>query len=296
MRKINLLVVAALAITVSHPVLAQSIFEAGSVDAMSVGLGAGLAASLGRGAVVGRTYQSAADAQMSAAQALQLQSRAIEQYIKLGCQFQAKKEWQNAEKSFRYVLKVSALRDGPGSPKMVPTLQHLVGVSQAQGNLYDAIGFQERIVNFAKYQKVPDPASVVNSEIALSNLYLQKEDYRGAESVLRESYDLSQSSKAISDEKRSVTTHAYAQLLRKLKKDELANHIEKGSASSTQLTPPAQSTEFKTTSQQNITAPVASAPVVAAPDPGSSAPPTAGLTGTEITAEAPPSKPAINGH
>jgi tetratricopeptide (TPR) repeat protein len=225
MRKTGLFLLAFVPLFLPTPAISQAIFESGSIDSMSVGLGAGLAASLGGGKVVGRTYQSAVDAQMSAAQALSLQTKAIEQYMALGCQYQTKKQWQNAEKSFRYVLQVSALRDGPGSPKMVPTLQHLVGVSTAQGNLYDAIGFQTRVLGFAKNAKISDPASVLNAEIALSNLYLQQQDYHSAEPLIKESYEKSQSAE-FPLEKRKVIVRTYAEVLRKLKKDEEALKLE----------------------------------------------------------------------
>ncbi len=244
MKKLHLCLVA-LPLLLTRPALAQGIFESGSVDAMSVGLGAGLAASLGRGALVRNTYQSAADAQMSAAEALQVRTKAIEQYMKLGCQYQAKKQWQNAEKSFRYVLQVSALRDGPGSPKMVPTLQHLVGVSHAQGNIYDAVGFQERIVGFAKNQKIPDPVSVISAEITLSNLYLEQKNYLKAEPILQESYGLSQKLPPEADAKRQVVIRTYAEVLRRLKKDELANSIAQPAITETKAAEPGPEVDTK---------------------------------------------------
>ena len=266
--KNTLLATLSLLSLLSQPVLAQGIFESGGVDASAVGLGAGLAASLGRGQLVRQTYQSAVDAQMTAAQVLQLQSKAIDQYMKLGCKYQAAKQWQNAEKSFRYVLQVSSLRDGPGSPKMVPTLQHLVGVSQAQGNLYDAIGFQERVVGFAKNSKVPDPVSVISSEIALSNLYLQKQDYQSAEPVIRESYELSKITPSQTDQKRIVVIRTYAEVLRHLKKDAEAEKLEasiKTADTSKMMTPGGASVELPKEADLNTGAPSAGPPPVAQP-------------------------------
>jgi tetratricopeptide (TPR) repeat protein len=229
------------AITISYfiypqMVFSQSIFEAGGVDSMSVGLGAGLGASLGKGMLVNKTYQAGVDAEMSAAQILQLRTRAIEQYMKVGCDYQAKKQWQNAEKSFRYVLQVSTLRDGAGSPKALPPLQHLAQVSAAQGNLLDAINFQERVVGLAKNQKFAEPGAIISAEIGLSNYYLQKHDYQSAEPVLEESYELAQKNPSLPQEKRRVVTRTYANLLRKLGKNEKAEQIEPSPSTSTSVT------------------------------------------------------------
>lgn len=227
MKIFRLLLAATALLLVSPPVLAQGFLESANMDAMSVGLGAGLAASLGRGALVGRTYQTAADAQMSAAQALQVQTKAIQQYMKLGCQYEAKKQWQNAEKSFRYVMQVSMMRDGVGSPKMVPTLQHLVHVSEAQGNIFDAIGFQQRVLQFAKNEKIPDPITVISEEIRLSNLYLSQQDYQHAEAQAEDSYIRAKAANTtLPKERRLLVLKTYAQLLRKMKKDAQAAGIE----------------------------------------------------------------------
>ncbi|HEY9683102.1 MAG TPA: hypothetical protein V6C86_16105 [Oculatellaceae cyanobacterium] len=227
MKIFRLLLAATALLLVSPPVLAQGFLESANMDAMSVGLGAGLAASLGRGALVGRTYQTAADAQMSAAQALQVQTKAIQQYMKLGCQYEAKKQWQNAEKSFRYVMQVSMMRDGVGSPKMVPTLQHLVHVSEAQGNIFDAIGFQQRVLQFAKNEKIPDPITVISEEIRLSNLYLSQQDYQHAEAQAEDSYIRAKAANTtLPKEERLLVLKTYAQLLRKMKKDAQAAGIE----------------------------------------------------------------------
>jgi tetratricopeptide (TPR) repeat protein len=217
-------------------VQAQSIFEAGGVDSMAVGLGAGLGASLSKGMLVNKTYQAGVNAELSAAQILQLQTHAIDQYMKLGCEYQAKKQWQNAEKSFRYVLQVSTLRDGPGSVKASPSLQHLAQVSAAQGNLFDAIGFQERVVGLAKNQRIPEPGSIISAQVALSNYYLQKQDYQHAEPVLQESYDLAQRSPALPQAKREVLTKTYARLLRKIGKGERAEQIDPSPIASTSST------------------------------------------------------------
>ena len=86
--------------------------ETGGVHAATAGLGAGLAAGASHGRVLTRSYQ----AMLQAQQVALIQTKAIHQYMALGAQYEAKREWENAEKSFKYVLQVTALRDGPGSP------------------------------------------------------------------------------------------------------------------------------------------------------------------------------------
>jgi tetratricopeptide (TPR) repeat protein len=208
------------------PSFSQSIFEAGGVDSMAVGLGAGLGASIGKGMLVNQTYRAGVNAQLSAAQALQLQTKAIERYMKLGCEYQAKKNWQDAEKSFRYVLQVSAMRDGPGSPKATSPLQHLAQVSAAQGNLFDAINFQSRVVSLAKNQPFVEPGTIIAAQMGLCNYYLQKQDYRGAEPVLEESYELTQRSPTLPANKKVVVAKAYGNILRKLGKIQKAEEVD----------------------------------------------------------------------
>src|SRR5271156_3175871 len=132
----------------------QAIFESGGTNAMAAGLGAGAAENAGKGKFLQGAYRSAAEAQQAAI----AEATAIKGYMKQGCEFEAKKEWAEAEKCFRYCLQISSMYDGPGSPKMIPTLQHLVTAKVGQNELNDAIGFQQRIVSFAKLDKIPDPA------------------------------------------------------------------------------------------------------------------------------------------
>jgi len=168
---------------VATPGFAQGMIDAGGAQSAAIGLGAGLSASAGHGRVVTRSYQSALEAQ----QAVMAQTKAIEQYMKLGCQFESKKQWDNAEKSYQYVLKVVALRDGPGSSKAVPALQHLVTVNEQLNNLKEAIGFQERVVAFAKRASVPDCEATLTAQLRLSDLLVQKADFEKAAPVLAES-------------------------------------------------------------------------------------------------------------
>ena len=131
-----------LPILLPMPTLAQGTMEFGAIHAGAIGLGAGLAASRSHGQVIRRSYE----AMVQAEQATLAQTKAIEQYMKIGSQLESKKRWSDAEKSFTYVLKVVALRDGPGSIKSVPALQHLVSVSKQQGKLGEAIDFQKTVV------------------------------------------------------------------------------------------------------------------------------------------------------
>lgn len=202
------------------PSQAQGTMEFGAVHAAAVGLGAGLAASRGHGQVVRQSYEAMQEAQKAAL----AQTKAIEQYTKLGCELESKKRWSDAQKSFTYVLKVVALRDGPGSPKSVPALQHLVTISKQQGNLVEAIDFQKTILAFSKSAKVPDPQAVLRSQVDLSNLFIVKNDYTSAEPVLRDA--LASNSPFIPREKRRAAVTTYAKVLRKLHRDAEADALE----------------------------------------------------------------------
>jgi tetratricopeptide (TPR) repeat protein len=289
MRKTTILLVALGFLVQPQAAFSQGMFETGGIDSMAVGLGAGLGASIGKGMLVNKTYQAGVNAEMSAAQILQLQTRAIEQYMKLGCDFQAKKQWQNAEKSFRYVLQVSTIRDGYGSPKSSPALQHLAQVSAAQGNLLDAIGFQERVVNLAKNQKLPEPASVISAQIGLCNYYLQKQDYHSAEPVIEESYELAQKSSSLPLEKRRVVARTYGNLLRKIGKKEKAEQVDPSPIATNPTTlapsPPPSSIP--------PTAPVSTAPATSTTSPATSAALSSPLSTTTATSIASPSSPGL---
>jgi tetratricopeptide (TPR) repeat protein len=204
----------------------QGMFENAGVNASAAGLGAGAAASASHGRVVRRTYESMLEVE----KATLAQTRAIEQNMKVGYQYEAKKQWENAEKTYKYVLQITAQRDGPGSVASVPALQHLVVVSKAQNNLDDAIGYQSTLLDFAKAAKLPEPATIISAEISLSNLYLQKDDYKSAASMLRDSYTLSTNTPSLPPATRHVATAAYAKLLRQMHKDAEADAIEKASS------------------------------------------------------------------
>jgi tetratricopeptide (TPR) repeat protein len=209
----------------SMPIVeAQAIFESGGVHASAAGLGAGMAASANHGKVVARSYDSIVQSQ----QAILAQTRAIEQYMRLGAEYETKKQWQNAEKSFRYVLQVSALRDGPGSEKTLPALKHLVTVCKAQNNHDDAVGFQKRVVGLTEAGK--SPAAAFNAKIDLSNLFIEKEEYSEAEPVLAQSVEESTDQKVVPAAKRISALRSYATVLRKLKRDDKAQAIEESLA------------------------------------------------------------------
>jgi hypothetical protein len=181
-----------------------------------------MAASAGHGRVVTRSYESLLETQ----QAALAQSRAIQAYMKLGCQFEAKKQWVNAEKSYKYVLQVIALRDGPGSAKSVPALQRLVTVSAAQNEIDRAIGFQETVLAFAQRAAVPDIKATLDAQLNLSSLFVHKEDYTSAESVLADSIALCNATSSVQPERRRLAFRTYAKVLRKLHKDSAADKIE----------------------------------------------------------------------
>lgn len=223
MRKRHAIFLSVLSALLPIAARAQGTMEFGAVHAGAIGLGAGLAASREHGQVVRRSYEAMVQAQ----QATIAQSKAIEHYMSVGCQLESKKQWSDAEKSFTYVLKVVALRDGPGSIKSVPALQHLVNVSKEQGKLTEAIDFQKTVVAFTKSAKAPNQQAVLNSQIDLTKLFIQHDDYANAEPILRETVTTNNTAyQAMPPEKRQNTLSLYAKVLRKLHKDSEADAIE----------------------------------------------------------------------
>lgn len=214
----------------------QAIGEFGGVNAGVAGMGAGLAASMGHGELVRKTYESAAQAQ----QALAAQNKAVEQYYKLGNQFELKKQWDCAEKAFTYVLQVIARRDGPGSPKSVPALKHLASISQSQNRLDQAISYQKTILAFTRAAKVPDKPALVQESVALSNLFIKKADYPSAEPLLRDSVALGKETMPPADYQR--TLRVYGKVLRQLNKPQEAQQVE-AELQETALNPPSSAPE-----------------------------------------------------
>ncbi len=206
------------AIFISPSVQAQSIFSAGGSYAGAAGLGAGLSASMNHGRVVTRGYQAVIDAQ----QAALAQTKAVEQYMAAGCRFEAQKNWQNAERSFTYVLQLVARLDGPGSPKSVPALKHLVTVTAAQNKLDEAIGFQKTVLSFSQQGK--DPRAINSAQIDLAGLFIKKEDYVSAEPVCSQAVQTVDAKIPVSQ--RRIALNTYAKVLRKLHKDSEATAVE----------------------------------------------------------------------
>jgi tetratricopeptide (TPR) repeat protein len=202
----------------SLPCFGQAMVEMGGTQASVMGLGAGLAASLNHGQAVKRSYQAA----IKATNAATAQSAAISQYMKLGCDLEHQKKWPDAEESFKYVLRVIARRDGPGSPMSVPVLEHLVSVTQAQNKVNDAIGFQKTVLEFKKASHADDAVPVVNAQYNLSNLYEKQGDYSSAEQLLKECVQ-----NQVKPEFKRKVTMSYVRVLRKLDKNSEADMVEK---------------------------------------------------------------------
>lgn len=219
----RILLALSITIMLPLPVSAQAFMEAGGVYAGVAGLGAGLAASQNHGQALKSSYELAIQAQ----QALVAQNKAISQYIKLGTQYEAKKDWVAAEKCFKYVLQVVNRRDGPGSVNGLPALKHLVTINVAQNKIDDAIGLQKTVVAFTQAAKKADPQAVIKSKLDLSNLFIQKGDYASAEPVLQQTVANCSSAPATSCvNERKITLRTYSQVLRKLKKDSDADAID----------------------------------------------------------------------
>jgi hypothetical protein len=194
-----------------QPGNSQAIMEYGGVNASSVGLGAGLGLSLSHGMAVTHSMQAATSAQA----AILDKSRAIEQYMQMGCSYEANKQWDNAERAYRYALQVVASRDGPGSPKSVPALQHLVGIATVQHHWNDALDMQKTLVKFAK-QNPNDVTATVKEQVNLSKLFIQTNNYPQAEVNLRESLTLCASHPSVPSTQRDEALSQYAQVMRQL--------------------------------------------------------------------------------
>lgn len=197
-------------------------FESHGVHAAAAGLGAGLAASANHGRVVRRSYETMLEAE----RATLAQTKAIEQYMKVGAKFETEKQWDNAEKSYKYVLQVVARRDGPGSDKGLPALQHLVTVSREQNKIDQAIDYQETALAFMKAAKIQNQPAVLSAQSSLSNLFLMKEDYRNAEPVLRNQVALYKANPTLPQNDRRSILQSYVKTLRMMHKDNEADLIE----------------------------------------------------------------------
>src|SRR5262249_47230868 len=149
------------------------------------------------------------------------------QYMKYGAQLQAQKKLTDAELAFKYVLQVIARRDGAGSVKSVPALEHLVAVTKEQNKLSDAIKYQETVLAFKKSEKTIDPVEVVKAQSNLSDLFVQNNDFRSAASILNQSVSYYNSHPSLPAANKRATLYSYAKVLRKLDRAEEAQAVEK---------------------------------------------------------------------
>lgn len=222
----RLLWVALTPFLLSVPAHAQGMMEFGGVNTISpagaAGLGAGAAASMNHGNVMKKTFGAAVQVQQSVAE----QTRAIEQQIKTGCELEAKKQWEAAEKAYTSALAMIVRRDGPKSPQQVPILHKLVNVCQQGKNMYQAISFQKNIVDFAKTSNNKDPQVVATAQIKLSDLYMASKDYSSAEPLLRDSLAMFDAYPTMSRAARLKARKDYAITLRAHFKDAEADAIE----------------------------------------------------------------------
>ena len=211
-----------------QPCHSQAIMEFGGVNASSVGLGAGLGLSLSHGMALTHSYQAAASAQA----AIIDKSRAIEQYMKMGYDYEARKDLDSAEKAYRYALQVIASRDGPGSPKSVPALQHLVSIASMQQRWNDALNMQKTVVKFSQ-QNPNDVSGAVREQINLSKLFIQTNNLPQAEVNLRETITLCDSHPSVPAAQRDAALSQYAQVLK-----QMDNQSTPTAAQSTVIKPP----------------------------------------------------------
>jgi hypothetical protein len=289
MRKHKTLLLLAIPLVIPQCACAQGMVDAGGAQAASAGLGAGLAVSAGHGKVVQRAGQSLSASQQN----FVIQTRAIQQYMAVGAQYETKKQWANAEKSYQYVLKVVALRDGPGSIYGLPALQHLVSVSRAASNFDQAVGYQDTVVRFAKAAKIPDCKTILNAQMLLADLLVQKQDFPSAEVILGESISFCNENPAVPPQHRKAAYRAYGKVLRKLHKDARADEIEKIAEQSDASTPASETSARPTVNSDSKT----SEGIQQKPQPGTEKIPTPEpKTGTVVDGAArPPRESTLSG-
>lgn len=220
--KLTLISGALLVFTVALPqqAPAQGLGEFSGMQALGIGMGAGMAA-VDHGKLAKFAVNSAAQAQ----QALIAQTKAIEQYYALGNKYEAGKQWENAEKCYAYTLQIIAKRDGPGSPKSVPTLRHLATVNVAQNKLDQASSYEKTVLAFTKAGKHADKAGVFKESVCLSNLLVKSAKYMTAEPLLKDSIAVAQAGNIKSPDYRSALC-MYNLVLKELKKPEEAAKVE----------------------------------------------------------------------
>jgi tetratricopeptide (TPR) repeat protein len=164
--------------------------------------------AIGQGKFTTVSYAAYAQSRRKAA----TETQAINQYMTSGYQFEAKKNYAAAEQSYRHALKEIALRDGPGSDASIPSLEHLAIVTKAQNNLDDAIEFQDRAVQLRKAQTSPNYEAILQAQLNLSGLLLQKHDYRDAELALKDAVAIYNAQPSLMPAKRTLTFQRYAEV------------------------------------------------------------------------------------
>ncbi len=184
-------------LALAHPSASgQALGEFGGLNAGLFGVGAG-AAAMTQQRPQRTNYVNPAQAQ----QYFAMQNRAVEQYSKLGNQYELKKQWENAERTFAYVLQIINMRDGVDSQKSITPLKHLVTASDAQHKVKQAIYYQTNVLKVTKAAKTPARAAVVQESVSLSNLLIKDKDYPAAENLLKQSVALAKQAPALAKER-----------------------------------------------------------------------------------------------
>ncbi|MFA7340549.1 MAG: hypothetical protein WC028_27445 [Candidatus Obscuribacterales bacterium] len=184
-------------LALAHPSASgQALGEFGGLNAGLFGVGAG-AAAMTQQRPQRTNYVNPAQAQ----QYFAMQNRAVEQYSKLGNQYELKKQWENAERTFAYVLQIINMRDGVDSQKSIVPLKHLVTASDAQHKVKQAIYYQTNVLKVTKAAKTPARTAVVQESVSLSNLLIKDKDYPAAENLLKQSVALAKQAPALAKER-----------------------------------------------------------------------------------------------
>lgn len=194
---------------VAQPVRAQGFSEYGGINALSAGLGAGLAGSLSHGRVVQQSYDAMVQAQQMAA----AQTQEIKVYFSQALDFEKKKQWAYAEQTWGYILRLIARRDGPGSPESLPVLSHLSHVLHSEKKLDQAITYQKTVVAMTKAARKPDAIKILDEQRTLSGLYMEKKDYPNAALALKQEVALFDKYPSLPRDQYQYTMSVYGKLL-----------------------------------------------------------------------------------
>lgn len=90
----------------------------------------------------------------------------------------------------------------------------------------EALYFQETALRLIQAQKPSNKQAILDNQLGLTALYLNRNDYRNAESVLKDAVATCKSEPTLFGQERGTVYRAYGKVLRQLHKDAEAQAIE----------------------------------------------------------------------